>query len=132
MTPAKEMKEFSRLAGAGLVWTAQFEEKETKGVPNAWKGEGANPVVVFTGGEGDSNGYYFGGKGGRGTVNHGNTDGGSFIFELNGVRWVIDPGNQSYGLLERAGFDLWSRCQECKSHPLSQSSIHTRNGKKRG
>ncbi len=40
-------------------------------------------------------------------------DGGSFIFELNGVRWVIDPGNQSYGLLERAGFNLWGRCQNC-------------------
>ncbi|MCK5470334.1 MAG: heparinase II/III family protein, partial [Cyclobacteriaceae bacterium] len=51
--------------------------------------------------------------GGRGTVNHGNMDAGSFIFELNGVRWVIDPGKQSYGLLERAGFDLWGRCQEC-------------------
>lgn len=109
----EEIGRVSRLAGAGLVWTAQFEEKEVKSIPNAWKGEGANPIVIFTG-EGDNpEGYYFGGKGGRGTVNHGNMDGGSFIFELNGVRWVIDPGNQSYGLLERAGFDLWGRCQEC-------------------
>jgi hypothetical protein len=113
MTQPAEMKEFSRLAGAGLVWTAQFKEKESKGVPLAWKGGGANPVVIFTGGENDTNGFYFGGKGGRGTVNHGNMDGGSFIFELNGIRWSIDPGNQSYGLLERAGFDLWARCQDC-------------------
>jgi hypothetical protein len=113
LTPPSEMKEFSRLAGAGLVWTAQFKEKESKGVPSAWKGGGANPVVIFTGGENDTNGFYFGGKGGRGTVNHGNMDGGSFIFELNGIRWSIDPGNQSYGLLERAGFDLWARCQDC-------------------
>ena len=113
LTSPEKMTEFSRLAGAGLVWTAQFSEKETKGLPAAWKGGGANPIVVFTGGTNDPNGYYFGGKGGRGTVNHGNIDGGSFIFELNGVRWVIDPGNQSYGLLERAGFDLWGRCQEC-------------------
>lgn len=113
MLPAEEMGRISRLAGAGLVWTAQFEEKETKKIPGAWKGDGANPIVVFTGGEDDPHKYYFGGKGGRGTVNHGNMDGGSFIFELNGVRWVIDPGNQSYGLLERAGFNLWGRCQEC-------------------
>lgn len=111
--PPDEMKEFSRLASAGLVWTAQFQEKETKPLPEAWMGRGANPIVVFTGGENDSHGYYFGGKGGRGTVNHGNMDGGSFIFELNGVRWIVDPGNQSYGLLERAGFGLWSSCQEC-------------------
>ncbi len=113
MSSPEKTENFSRLAGAGLVWTAQFAEKKTTPLPTAWKGGGANPVVIFTGGENSSNGYYFGGKGGRGTVNHGNMDGGSFVFELNGVRWSIDPGNQSYGLLERAGFDLWARCQEC-------------------
>jgi hypothetical protein len=113
LTTPEEMKNFSRLAGAGLVWAAQFAEKKTSTLPTAWKGGGANPVVIFTGGEKDSKGFYFGGKGGRGTVNHGNMDGGSFVFELNGVRWSIDPGNQSYGLLERAGFNLWASCQDC-------------------
>jgi hypothetical protein len=113
LSPPQDTKRFSRLAGAGLVWTAQFSEKETTPLPTAWKGGGANPVVIFTGGENDRTGFYFGGKGGRGTVNHGNMDGGSFIFELNSVRWSIDPGNQSYGLLERAGFNLWGRCQDC-------------------
>jgi len=109
----EEMKSFSRLAGAGLVWTAQFTEKDSTPLPTAWKGEGANPVVFFTGSANNTNGYYMGAKGGCGTVNHGNMDGGSFIFELNGVRWSIDPGNQSYGLLERAGFNLWASCQSC-------------------
>jgi hypothetical protein len=113
LTSPEKMKNFSRLAGAGLVWTAQFSEKVTTPLPTAWMGGGANPVVIFTGGEKNVNGFYFGGKGGRGTVNHGNMDGGSFIFELNGVRWSIDPGNQSYGLLERAGFNLWASCQDC-------------------
>ena len=40
-------------------------------------------------------------------------DAGSFVFELNGVRWAIDPGNQAYDDLERTGFDLWSNCQDC-------------------
>ena len=113
LTSPKDVKNFSRLAGAGLVWTAQFAEKKTTPLPTSWMGAGANPIVIFTGGENDQFGFYFGGKGGRGTVNHGNMDGGSFIFELNGVRWSIDPGNQSYGLLERAGFNLWSSCQDC-------------------
>jgi len=113
LSAPEEVNNFSRLAGAGLVWTAQFAENVSTPLPTAWKGGGANPVVIFAGGEKDPNGFYFGGKGGRGTVNHGNMDGGSFIFELNGVRWSIDPGNQSYGLLERAGFDLWGRCQDC-------------------
>ena len=112
MLPVEERGRISRLAGAGLVWTAQFEEKQNEELPTAWKGEGPNPIVVFTGKKDDSRGYYFGGKGGRGTVNHGNLDAGSFIFELDGVRWIIDPGNQSYGVLERAGFDLWNNSQE--------------------
>jgi hypothetical protein len=122
MLPLEEAGRISRLAGAGLVWTAQFKEKESIDIPMAWKGEGANPIVVFNGGKGDPHQYYFGGKGGRGTVNHGNMDGGSFIFELDGVRWVIDPGNQSYGFLERAGFDLWGRCQECDRWKLITKS----------
>ena len=118
LMPAEEMGKLPRLAGAALVWLAQYEEKGAEKVPTAWKGEGANPIVIFTGGENDPHNYYFGGKGGRGMVNHGNMDGGSFIFELNGVRWSIDPGNQSYHELEKTGFDLWGRCQHCERWTL--------------
>jgi hypothetical protein len=133
MKPA-EMGELSRLGGAGLVWLSQYEEKGEQKAPTAWKGEGANPIVIFTGGDDDPHQYYFGGKGGRGMVNHGNMDGGSFVFELNGVRWVIDPGNQSYHELEKTGFDLWGRCQECERWTLltknnfGHSTITINNG----
>lgn len=110
----QEMGKLRRHAGAGLVWLARFEENNEKKLPLIWKGEGANPIVIFRGGEDDPRQYYFGGKGGRGSVNHGNMDAGSFIFELDGVRWVIDPGNQSYHALEKTGFDLWGSCQECE------------------
>lgn len=114
----KSMGKLARHAGAGLVWLAQYEPKQASKVPTAWKGEGANPVLFFTGGIEDKHQYYFGGKGGRGTVNHGNMDAGSFIFELNGVRWVVDPGNQNYHQLEKTGFKLWGRCQECERWKL--------------
>jgi len=114
----EKMGKLSRNAGAGLVWLSQFEETNRDLMPTAWKGEGANPIVIFTGGEEDPNQYYFGGKGGRGTVNHGNMDAGSFVFELNGVRWVIDPGNQPYHALEKTGFNLWGRCQDCQRWTL--------------
>lgn len=122
MLSPEERGRISRLAGAGLVWIAQFEEKETSAFPESWRGRGANPIVVFSGGKDNLNQFYFGGKGGRGTVNHGNMDAGSFIFELNGVRWVVDPGSQNYGLLERAGFDLWGKCQECDRWKLITKS----------
>ena len=103
----------SRLTGIALVWLAQFEEKGGVTVPTAWKGDGDNPVVFFTGGENDPNKYYFGGKGGNGGVSHGNMDGGSFVFELYGQRWGVDPGNTGrYGRIERTGFGLWQMHQE--------------------
>lgn len=45
-------------------------------------------------------------------------DAGSFVFELNGVRWVVDPGVQDYNTLEQAGFDLWGMCQSCERWSL--------------
>jgi Heparinase II/III-like protein. len=118
LKPVDEMRRLARLDGAGLVWAAQFEEKTAGSIPTAWKGDGANPVVFFTGGPNDPHQYYFGGKGGRGTVNHGNMDAGSFVFELDGIRWVIDPGNQNYEDLEKTGFDLWGKKQNSQRWTL--------------
>lgn len=113
MSPEK-MGKLSRMAGAGLVWLSEFKPKSESVLPLAWKGDGPNPIVIFRGGDKDPRQYYFGGKGGRATSSHGNMDAGSFIFELDGVRWSIDPGNQDYNQVEQAGFDLWSNCQDCQ------------------
>ncbi|WPP48298.1 heparinase II/III domain-containing protein [Catalinimonas niigatensis] len=114
----EEMGELARHAGAGLVWLSQFEGKEEKSLPSSWMGKGDNPLVFFRGGEANDRQYYFGGKGGRATISHGNMDAGSFIFELDGVRWVIDPGNQEYHELEKTGFNLWGNCQDCERWTL--------------
>ena len=39
-------------------------------------------------------------------------------FEINGVRWVSDPGNQNYNALEKEGFDLWNRSQDSQRWTL--------------
>ena len=52
-------------------------------------------------------------KGGKAQLSHGNMDAGTFVFELNGIRWVIDPGNQSYYPLNKIGFNLSGHCQDC-------------------
>ncbi|HYH55396.1 MAG TPA: heparinase II/III family protein, partial [Anseongella sp.] len=136
----QEIGELPRYAGAGLVWLSQFESRRESRLPLNWKGEGDNPVVFFRGGEEDPRQFYFGGKGGRGSVNHGNMDAGSFIFELDGVRWVIDPGNQGYHELEKTGFNLWGSCQDCERWTLltknnyghstltADSALHAVNG----
>lgn len=115
MQPVEAMGKLHRIGGAGLVWLSQFESREEKALPLAWKGEGINPIVILRDGQDN---YYFGGKGGRATVSHGNMDAGSFIWELNGIRWVIDPGNQPYNELEITGFNLWAKCQTCERWSL--------------
>ena len=112
MPPAK-MESLSRLGGAALVWISEFKEKKDTPVPTAWKGDGDNPVFFFRSERSDPHKFYLGAKGGSGRVNHSNLDAGSFVFELNGVRWSIDPGNQNYNALEQIGFNLWSHCQKC-------------------
>ncbi|NKB68979.1 MAG: hypothetical protein GKR89_18075 [Candidatus Latescibacteria bacterium] len=108
-----QMGNLSRLAGLSLVWIAEYQERGEEAIPTEWKGGGSNPIVFFTGGANDPHKYYFGGKGGRGRVSHGNMDGGSFVFELDGVRWSVDPGMTGrYGRIERTGFGLWDMRQE--------------------
>jgi len=114
----EKMGKLEGWAGAGLIWISQFKDKQDKQLPLAWKGEGDNPVFFFRSPENNARQFYLGGKGGRGSVSHGNMDAGSFVFELDGVRWAIDPGNQNYNILEQAGFDLWSGCQECERWTL--------------
>ncbi len=116
--PPSSMGKLSRIAGAGLVWLSQFENKNETAIPTDWKGDGSNPILIFRGEKENPNGYYFGGKGGRATISHGNMDAGSFIWELDGVRWVVDPGNQPYNELEITGFNLWGNCQDCERWTL--------------
>ncbi len=111
-----------RLAGPGLVWLSQYRQTKKSTLPLNWYGEGHNPVVVFRGGKDDPGHFYFAAKGGSASVNHGNMDAGTFILELNGVRWVIDPGTQNYNQLEQAGFDLWHMCQDCQRWTLLTKS----------
>ena len=114
----ESMGKLDRTSGAGLIWLSRFRQSDETTLPLAWKGDGVNPIVVFRNGDNDPDMYYFGGKGGRGTLPHGHMDAGSFVFELDGVRWSVDMGMQNYNTVEQAGFDLWGRCQECERWQL--------------
>ncbi len=102
-----------RLAGPGLVWLSQFNQKKTSELPLNWHGKGENPVAVFRSEKDNPEQFYLAVKGGKAQLSHGNMDAGTFIFELDGVRWVIDPGNQPYYPLNKIGFNLSGHCQNC-------------------
>ncbi|MGB6223244.1 heparinase II/III domain-containing protein [Haloferula sp.] len=118
MLSPERVGRLSGLDGAAMAWLSQFEEKTNSRIPSAWKGDGSNPIVIFTGGEDDPHQYYFGGKGGKAAISHGNMDAGSFVFEMDGIRWVIDPGMQGYHELEKTGFKLWGRKQDSERWTL--------------
>ena len=108
LLPPKKIGKLDRHIGFGMVWLSQFEETKESEVPGVYHARGVNPVAVFQG----SDGYYLGAKGGHAAISHGSMDGGAFIFELNGVRWAIEMGNQSYHEIEATGFRLWGKEQD--------------------
>lgn len=81
--------------------------------PSAWFGRGDEPIVIFRDPGREKEGFFLAAKGGRAADNHGNMDGGSFILELEGIRWSVDPGNQPYNELEQImGNGLWDQSQD--------------------
>lgn len=87
--------------------------------PELWSGGGKEPLIVFRDRENTPDAFFLAAKGGMAGDNHGNMDAGSFIFELDGVRWSLDPGNQSYHELEQLmGMELWNSKQDSKRWSL--------------
>lgn len=115
LTPASDTR-LSYLAGAWLAWMSGYEETCAAAPPSAYIGKGRSPVAVFRE-HGDKDGFFLGAKGGSGAVSHGHMDAGSFVFELDGVRWSIDPGIQGYEIGEQ-GFDLWKQHQQSERWEL--------------
>ncbi len=101
-----------RFTALGLLWLARYTEKKSGALPREWLGKGPNPVAVFRGKEEQPRAFYLAVKGGRADISHGNMDAGSFVFDLDGVRWSLDPGNQSYFPLDQIGFPLSNRSQD--------------------
>jgi hypothetical protein len=104
--------EAGRFAGPGLVWISEYSQQKVSELPINWHGNGVNPVAVFRGDNADPGHYFLAVKGGKASISHGNMDAGTFVFELNDVRWVLDPGNQLYYPLNRIGFKLADYSQD--------------------
>ena len=87
--------------------------------PEVWSGGGEEPIVIMRDRYNSTDAFFLAAKGGRAADNHGNMDAGSFIFEQEGVRWSIDPGNQNYNALEQImGGELWNSAQDSRRWDL--------------
>ena len=105
-----------------LVWRqAPPGEDPSSPGPLSWKGEGPNPVAFFRSWWTKED-LFVGIKAGKAGENHGHMDAGSFVFDRDGIRWIIDPATRKYFELESAGVNLWDKKQESgrwKIHEIS-------------
>ena len=119
MTASVDGKNISKMNGSALSWIVASTATNTQSLPVHWKGEGKNPIAILGSSPDESAQFFLGAKGGSASQNHGNMDAGSFVFELNGVRWSVDPGNQDYTKLEAImGNALWNNKQDSKRWTL--------------
>ena len=75
-------------------------------------GHGKIPVAIVRTDWKGTNGHYLGIKGGGADAGHSHLDQGSFVYDVNGQRWAMDLGLQSYITLESKGVDIWGSIAE--------------------
>jgi hypothetical protein len=93
---------------AALWWPSDPADSEP---PRHFVGQGPQPVAIWRSTWSDPKALYFAIKGGGAAHNHAHMDAGSFVLDLDGVRWARDLGMQDYNSLESRGVDLWSMKQ---------------------
>ncbi len=113
--PVKNTKD--RFLTLAALWWPENESSgkthESK-LPLAWHGNGINPVATFRSDATDPNALYLACKAGSARSPHGHMDAGSFVFELDGVRWSSDLGAQDYHSLESKGISIWNYGQNAQ------------------
>jgi hypothetical protein len=108
-----------------LIWAPTFKEVKAP-TQLDWKGDGRTPVALLrTGWFPDS--LFLGIKGGSPGSNHAHMDIGSFVLDLNGVRWAVDLGAQDYNSLESKGVDLWNRGQDSQRWTVFRLNNYSHN-----
>ncbi len=77
-------------------------------------GHGTTPVALVRTDWKGSNGKYLGIKGGSANDGHSHMDQGTFVYDIDGIRWASDFGLQSYITLESKGVDIWKSEQDAE------------------
>ncbi len=103
---AKNQGVWERFAPLSILWWPTAES----GTPPAlsFSGQGPQPVAIWRSAWSDPNALWFAIKGGGAAHNHGHMDAGSFVLDMDGLRWAKDLGMQDYLSLESRGIDLWN------------------------
>lgn len=93
----------------------------------AFVGQGAQPIAMWRGSWQDPNTWWLAIKAGGAAHNHGHMDAGTFVLDMDGVRWAKDLGMQDYNSLESKGIDLWSMGQNAARWQVFRLSAQAHN-----
>lgn len=102
----------NRFLPFGLLWWDPALPAGPERPPLHWTAGGTQPLAVIRSAWDDPAAAYLAVKGGTPNHSHGHMDVGSFVWEVDGVRWALDLGTESYGRLRAAGIDLWNYRQD--------------------
>jgi hypothetical protein len=110
-----------------LWWPDRGMDAAEPRLPLHWHGRGKNPLVVFRESWSDSRSAYLAAKAGAAEINHGHMDAGSFVYEVDGVRWAVDLGLQPYESLESKGINLFDPTQDSDRWAVYRLNNHSHN-----
>ncbi|WP_083336896.1 heparinase II/III family protein [Polaromonas sp. JS666] len=95
-----------RFAPLSVLWWPTKTGGNT--APTSFSGQGAQPLAIWRSSWSDPNAWWFAIKAGGAAHSHAHMDAGSFVLDLDGLRWAKDLGMQDYSSLESRGIDLWN------------------------
>lgn len=98
----------NRLLPLALLWLPDLPEKMPDQPLFYWSGAQATVPLALLRTKWTNDALFLGIKGGSPSSPHGHMDSGSFIFEAEGVRWVLDPGAENYHKIESLKMNLWN------------------------
>lgn len=114
-----------RFAPLSALWWPM--ETAGKLSPTDFSGQGDQPVAIWRSSWTDPNALWLAIKAGGAAHNHAHMDAGSFVLDLDGVRWVKDLGMQEYNSLESRGIDLWNMKQNATRWQVFRLSAQAHN-----
>jgi len=105
---SKNRYDSGRLAVFHAIWyNPAGTETDFAKTPLAKAYSGIQDVCTMRTAWGDPNAAFLGFKGGNNRAGHGHLDIGSFVYEVNGVRWAVDLGIDDYNLPGYFGKQRW-------------------------
>ena len=124
----ERVRGINRQAPIAMLFASRCNTKEIKPIQdNFWAGNGTQPVFLYRKGFASNKDSYLGIKGGSPKSSHAHMDGGSFIYEWNGVRWAVELGSQDYHSLESKGIGLWKKGQNSQRWQVYRLNNYSHN-----